>query len=376
MGRFDRYLFQQLLMLFGFFSLVLILVFWVNSAVSLLDKLLGDGQSARAFFYLTLLSLPSVMSRVLAIAGFAAAVFVTNRLSNESELVVVQASGYSPYRLSRSVFVFSIVVTLMIGVLSHALVPMSLREGALRRAELAQDMTAQFLTEGSFVHPGDGLTFYVRKITPAGELRDIYLSRKDTTGDRQSFNATRALLVNEQSGPMLLMFDGMVQDYTNSNRTLAVTRFDSFAYALGPLFDTTAVPAPRPSSTDSYTLMRATPEELARLGTTQQEVRTLIHDRNRAPLLAIAAVMIGFATLLAGGFSRFGLWRQIVFAIVLLIVVKIFDTSAAESVGRSAQLWFMAYLPAVAGLSIAYGLLWRAANPRLRPLSAVRGDAP
>ncbi|WP_439105288.1 LptF/LptG family permease, partial [Celeribacter marinus] len=136
MGRFDRYLFQQLLMLFGFFSLVLILVFWVNSAVSLLDKLLGDGQSARAFFYLTLLSLPSVMSRVLAIAGFAAAVFVTNRLSNESELVVVQASGYSPYRLSRSVFVFSIVVTLMIGVLSHALVPMSLREGALRRAEL------------------------------------------------------------------------------------------------------------------------------------------------------------------------------------------------------------------------------------------------
>ncbi len=367
-------------MLFGFFSLVLILVFWVNSAVSLLDKLLGDGQSARAFFYLTLLSLPSVMSKVLAIAGFAATVFVTNRLSSESELVVVQASGYSPYRLSRAVFVFALIVTMMIGVLSHVLVPMSVRETALRRAELAQDMTAQFLTEGSFVHPGDGVTFYVREITPAGELLDIYLSRKDDNGDRQSFNATRALLVREDSGPMLLMFNGMAQDYDSADRRLAVTRFESFAYALGSFLDTGVAPSPTVTATDSLTLLLASPAQRAALGTTPEVIRAVLHDRNGGPLLALAAAMIGFAALLAGGFSRFGLWRQILFAIVLLIVVKMLDTSATRAFRRDNTLWIAVYLPTLAGLGMAYALLWRAAHPRLRPMKPApatqRVDAP
>ncbi|WP_417257408.1 LptF/LptG family permease [Celeribacter sp.] len=374
MGRFDRYLLQQLLMLFGFFALVLILVFWVNSAVSLLDKLLGDGQSARAFFYLTLLSLPSVMAKVLAIAGFAATVFVTNRLSSESELVVVQASGYSPYRLSRAVFVFSLLVTLMIAILSHVLVPMSLRESALRRAELAQDLTAQLLTEGSFVHPGDGVTFYVREITAGGELLDVYLSRKDENGDRQSFNATRALLVREDDGPMLLMFNGMTQDYEATDRRLSVTRFDSFAYALGPLFDAGTVPRQTASVTDTLTLLRASPDELAALKAKPEKVWTLVHERNGEALLAVAAVMIGFAALVAGGFSRFGLWRQILFAVVLLIVVKMIDTSTARTIRNDASLWIAVYLPALAGLAISYALLWRAAHPRLKPIRQSYAD--
>eukprot|EP00163_Fabomonas_tropica_P001450 TRINITY_DN11092_c1_g1_i1.p1 TRINITY_DN11092_c1_g1~~TRINITY_DN11092_c1_g1_i1.p1 ORF type:complete len:100 (+),score=11.16 TRINITY_DN11092_c1_g1_i1:201-500(+) len=97
---------QQLLMLFGFFSLVLALVFWVNKAVSLLDWLMGDGQSASVFLQLTLLSLPTILVNLLPIAAFAATVYVTNRLSAESELVVVQAAGYSPYRLARPVVFF------------------------------------------------------------------------------------------------------------------------------------------------------------------------------------------------------------------------------------------------------------------------------
>ena len=45
-SRFDRYLLSQLLALFGFFSLVLVAVYWVNRAVGLFEQLIGDGQSA------------------------------------------------------------------------------------------------------------------------------------------------------------------------------------------------------------------------------------------------------------------------------------------------------------------------------------------
>ena len=47
--RYDRYMLSQLLALFGFFSLVLVLVYWVNRAVVLFDRLIANGHSAWVF---------------------------------------------------------------------------------------------------------------------------------------------------------------------------------------------------------------------------------------------------------------------------------------------------------------------------------------
>ena len=49
---------SQLLLLFGFFSLVLVSVYWINRAISLFDQLIGDGQTALVFLEFTLLALP------------------------------------------------------------------------------------------------------------------------------------------------------------------------------------------------------------------------------------------------------------------------------------------------------------------------------
>lgn len=49
MSRSDRYILSQLMMLFGFFALVLVAVYWVNRAVLLFDDLIADGQSAWVF---------------------------------------------------------------------------------------------------------------------------------------------------------------------------------------------------------------------------------------------------------------------------------------------------------------------------------------
>ena len=50
MARFDKYFLNQLLVAFGFFSLILVAVFWVNKAVLLFDELISDGHSAKIFF--------------------------------------------------------------------------------------------------------------------------------------------------------------------------------------------------------------------------------------------------------------------------------------------------------------------------------------
>ncbi len=89
---------SQLTVLFGFFALVLVLIYWVNRAVRLFDQLVANGESILVFLEFTALTLPSMIAAVVPFAALAAAIFVTNRLSSESELVVAEAAGYSPFR--------------------------------------------------------------------------------------------------------------------------------------------------------------------------------------------------------------------------------------------------------------------------------------
>ena len=74
--------------------------------------------------------------------------------------------------------------------------------------------------------------------------------------------------------------------------------------------------------------------------------------------------MIGFATLMIGSFSRFGVWRQVGWAILGLILVQFLSNAAANQVGRNPALWPVLYLPALAGAALSAGLLWIAARPR------------
>ncbi|NCU21661.1 LptF/LptG family permease, partial [Candidatus Falkowbacteria bacterium] len=113
MSRLDRYILSQLMALFGFFALVLVSVYWVNRAVRLFDQLISDGQTAWVVLEFTALTLPYVIRIVLPVAAFVATVYTINRLMTESEMVVMQATGASPWRLARPVAVFGLIVALM-----------------------------------------------------------------------------------------------------------------------------------------------------------------------------------------------------------------------------------------------------------------------
>ena len=89
MTRLDRYILAQLLWVFGFFSLVLVSVYWVNKAVSLFDRLISDGQPMSVFLEFTALSLPMLIRTVLPISAFVATLQVTLGLLRNSEVAVV-----------------------------------------------------------------------------------------------------------------------------------------------------------------------------------------------------------------------------------------------------------------------------------------------
>ena len=69
---------------------------------------------------------------------------------------------------------------------------------------------------------------------------------------------------------------------------------------------------------------------LSETGATRAEALFDGHDRFAKPLLAISGVLIGFAVMLNGTFSRFGLWRQMALG-AALYVLQFFLANLSDS---------------------------------------------
>ena len=376
MAQFDRYMLSQLLMFFGFFSLILVLVYWINRAVRLFDRLIADGQSAWVFLELTSLSLPSIIRIVLPLSAFVAAVYVTNRMSSDSELTVVQATGYSPFRLARPVIYFGIIVATLMSMLTHILVPLSTEQLITRQSDISQNTTAGLLTPGEFLTPSDNVTFYVREITASGEMLDLFISESTSLTQRINYAASRAYLVLTESGPQLVMVDGLTQTLNLKNNRLLTTNFEDFVYDISSLMSDNSVRGVSIDGLSTLSLLRPTKETILTTNQTSGQLKLRGHDRIAQAALGFVAGLVGFSALMVGGFSRFGLWRNIMFAVGLVLLLKFMESTGNNIARTNAALWPFIYLAGIGGLMISTTLLYIAAHPyffKRRPKPYMQG---
>ena len=283
----------------------------------------------------------------------------------ESELVVVQSTGFSPWRLMRPVLVFGVIVFVMSSILAHVLVPISQARFADRSAEIAENMTARLLSDGRFLHPATGVTFYIREVSPLGALQNVFLSDAREEGRTVTYAAREALLLRGEENPSLVMIDGMAQSYDEDSKRLSVTRFKDFAFDLNGLVDGVSRDTRRPGELSTPALLTAGPETQALTGATRAELIAEAHERFSDALNGLIAPLIGFAALLVGGFSRFGVWRQILGAICALILVQMVTQAGQGAVRSDAGLWMLSYTGPIFGLLIGLGLLSISARPSM-----------
>lgn len=358
MGRFDRYFLSQLLLIFGFFALVLVGVYWVNRAVILVDTFLNAGQSGMIVFEMSLLALPSLIKLVLPIAAFLAVLQTCNRLYSESELVVVQATGFSGFRLAWPVLSFGIIVALLVAVLAHFLVPSSVARLNARQAAIADAASSRLLVPGTFQHPARGVTIYIRDIAADGVIQNLLLTDRRNPTQETTYTAQKALFIKDDDGPKLLMFEGLAQTLDLETKQLATTTFTDFAFAVGTLINPTKARRLDPRQLSTAQLLSA---DQSTQDATRRSVAWLnreAHLRFSESLLIPGLCTMGFAALMLGTFSRFGLWRQVIFSVLLVVVIKLVDNAAADVAKSNPNMWFIVYLPSIMAASISVILLW------------------
>lgn len=366
MGRFDRYILSRLLLGFGFFSLVLVGVYWVNRAVVLLDRYLSQGQAGQLVIEVTLLSLPSIILLVIPIAAYVAVIYTTNRLYSDSELVVVQAAGFSAARLARPYFAFGVIVAILMSLLAHAVVPLSMVRFNDIRAKLAEAISSRLLEPGNFQEPTDGVTVYVREVDADGRLDNVLINDRRDPTRQVTYIAQEAFLIQGQSGPQVLMFDGMAQTLNPVTNLLGVTYFEELSIALDDMTSGQSLRLLDHRELPTHILLNP-PEEVL-FWTQRNEIwlASEAHIRFAQAALVIPAGVLGMACLLSARFTRFGHWRQILLACLLILILKVFENATIDLAKDDATLWPIIYLPTIVCAFMAFGFL-RYADRRLKP---------
>ena len=366
MSKFDRYFFNQLVVSFLFFSIVLIAVFWVNKAVILFDKLISEGHSAAIFFEFSLLALPEAAALVFPISSFAAAVYVSNRLSNESEFVILRASGVSAGRLSRPVLYFGVIIALVMIVITNVAVPLSKNQLNQREHEIGANLTAKLLREGRFLHPRAKTTLFIEKIALDGELKNVFLSDRREPLTTRTYTAQSAYLLQQNGGNKLVLVNGMTQILDNETNQLSTTSFSDLTFDVGDYFSQSTTSRRKIDGFSTLEMLSNPAFVLLESGSSMGAFIENLNQRFHQPLLSLLSALIGFGAIVGAGYSRLGTGRYVVVAIFLLVIVKLTEGALKDTVYKSAHNWPFVYAPGIFALFCVIFLILRADKAPLR----------
>lgn len=318
---FDRYLMRNLLWAGAFTSLSLACVIMLTQSLRFLELIINSGASSFSFFVLTFLAMPRFFEVILPIALMISTVFIYNRMSADSEISVMRATGFSPMRLSRPAFSIAIVTTSIIFLITAWIAPVSLSKMQTMRVTIKAQYSNMLLKEGVFNAIGDDLTVYIHKRGKDGELQGLLIhDSREKLQHPVTVLAKRGVIVSDKEGQQVIVYDGSRQEFAPA--TGALDRLDFQRYSLdlpeaGPVRQRWREPDERTliELLNPDAVVRNSPKAL-------QDFRVEAHRRVVSPFLAITFTAVSLCCLLLGAADRRGLSLRITMAAASIIVLQ------------------------------------------------------
>jgi len=298
MGSIGWYIFRTTLGAFLLILISLTAVIWLATALRDLDLMTSQGQTLLVFVGITSLVIPQLVLVIAPIALMIAAAHVLNKLANDSELIVMNAAGMSPWRMFRAFLAVAGVVSVLVLVLSAYLSPKCLRELRRLAAEIRADFVANIVQPGRFISLERGLTFHIRERQPDGLLLGVFVDDRRDPKEQSTILAEQGKIVQNDQGTFLFLQTGNVQRHVTDERDPSIVLFDRYAFDLSRLAGGAQISTLAYSVRERFLwdLIWPDPRD-PELRKEPGQFRAELHDRFVSPLYPIAFMIVAYAYL-------------------------------------------------------------------------------
>jgi lipopolysaccharide export system permease protein len=296
MGSISRYIFRTTLSAFVVVLVSLTAVIWVTQALRDFDLMTNQGQTLLVFVGITGLIIPLLVLVIAPIALLIGMAHVLNKLSTDSEIIVMNAAGMSPWLLFRAFMAVAIVVSLLVTAISAYFAPKGLRMLRDWLTEVSASIVTNVVQPGRFTTIQTGVTIRIRERQGNGQLLGIFLDDRRDPAEDVSMMAETGELIDNDSGTFLVLQKGVVQRRSVTRRDPAMVVFDRYAFDLSQF--ASRQQAIKYSIRERYLWQLLDPDPKDPLYSEQPgQFRAELHDRLVAPLYPIAFAIIAFTYL-------------------------------------------------------------------------------
>jgi lipopolysaccharide export system permease protein len=354
MTRLNRYILRQCFGVMIFVTAALSAAIWLAQSLRLIDLIVNRGLSIDVFLYLAALILPRFLDIVLPIGVFIAVLFTFNRLTAESELVVMRSSGLSHVALAKPVLMLAGIAFLVLMSLSVYFLPASNRAFKDLQFEIRNRFVLSLIQEGTFTTISDKLTIYVRSRDERGEVAGLLINDSRNPQRQVTIVAERGAFVDSPVGSRIVMVNGNRQQFDTETRKLSLLTFESYTLDLDTLHDAPVVRFREPQERFMDELFFP-PKDVD--GSLRQGFVVEAHQRILVPLSAFSFSLIPLACLLPGELNRRGQLKRVLLAIGLAFLFELADLGVNNIASRSGEAIPLMYVADLLPLVLGFGIL-------------------
>jgi lipopolysaccharide export system permease protein len=230
MGSIDKYIFRTTLASFALVLVSLTGVIWITQALRGIDLMTSQGQTIVTFLGITSLVIPALVLIIAPIALMISISHTLNKLATDSEIIVMNAAGFSPFRLFRPFLYATCVVAVMVAFIGAYLAPDGMRRIKQWDAEITADVMTNILQPGRFAQLDQNLTVRIRERRPGGVLGGIFVDDRRDPKERVTIVADHGTVLKNESGSYLVLEDGNLERLEAGKRDPVLVEFSRHAF--------------------------------------------------------------------------------------------------------------------------------------------------
>ncbi len=227
-----RYLFRETFKTQLGVLFVLFLIFVSQKFVQILAMAMKGNLPGELILKVVVLNLPVLALLIVPISLFIGILFAHGRLHAESEMVVLEACGYSYYRILGATMLVALVSTVFAIYNSFWLAPAGVDGESKVFQEADADAGLATLREGRFEVLGStGTVVYVERYTESKELETIFVAQSPrNTGERPSVvvSDNGKVKLDNEGGKWLELNDGLRYEGERQRNDFRVLEFENY----------------------------------------------------------------------------------------------------------------------------------------------------